>query len=200
MDNWKLLSTESNYPEHDFPNILQCGVVLFVSSMCPCFRNILPCFCPHIQPLVACFLSALIALMLHRLWLIRSVVCVCAHCRWMTARLKPLQISSRQWCHRQQSSQLRSVMMMTKDNNGELSCAALPLVTRSASDIRHLFLPKMCSPALMGCSILIWLHKKKIWAFILFRKQHSSFTKALRVALQETGIQQLFPFLSWLMW
>lgn len=90
--------------------------------------------------------------------------------------------------------------MRTKDNNGELSCAALPLVTRSSSDIRHLFLPKMCSPALMGCSILIWLHKKKIWAFILFRKQHSSFTKAFSAALRETGIQQLFPFASCLMW
>lgn len=40
MDNWKLQSTESNYPERDFPNILclQCGVVvLFVSSVYPCF-------------------------------------------------------------------------------------------------------------------------------------------------------------------
>lgn len=36
-DNWKLQSTESNYPEQDFPNVLQSGVFLFVSNMCPCF-------------------------------------------------------------------------------------------------------------------------------------------------------------------
>lgn len=41
VDNWKLQSTESNYPEQDFPNILRSGVVLFASSMCPRFRNIL---------------------------------------------------------------------------------------------------------------------------------------------------------------
>ena len=75
----------------------------------------------------------------------------------------------------------------------ELSWAALPSVIRSSSDIRHFFfLPKMCPPALMGCRILIWLHKKKIWAFILFRKQHSSFTKAFSVSLPETGNEQLF--------
>lgn len=56
VDNWKLQSTESNYPEQDFPNILQCGVVLFVSSMCHCFRDlILPCLCPHTQPLCCPF-------------------------------------------------------------------------------------------------------------------------------------------------
>lgn len=36
VDNWKLQSTESNYPEQDFTNILQCGV-LFVSNMCSLF-------------------------------------------------------------------------------------------------------------------------------------------------------------------
>lgn len=54
-DNWKLQSTESNYPEQDFPNILQCGVILFVSSLCPCFTNILPWSCTHIQPLLSFF-------------------------------------------------------------------------------------------------------------------------------------------------
>lgn len=63
--------------------------------------------------------------------------------------------------------------------------------------ITHFFLlPKMYPPALMGCWILIPLHKKKIWAFILFRKQYSSYTKAFRVALHEMekGIQRLFFF------
>lgn len=35
--------------------IYSSGVVLFVSSMCSCFRNILPCFCPHIQSLFCLF-------------------------------------------------------------------------------------------------------------------------------------------------
>lgn len=41
VDNWKLQSTESNYPEQDFPNILRSGVALFASSMRPRLRNIL---------------------------------------------------------------------------------------------------------------------------------------------------------------
>lgn len=184
-DNWKLQSTESNYPEQDFPNILQCGVVLFVWSMCPCFRNILPCLCPHIQPVFClpplCFHS----LNATRAWRDTvSRVCLFTLEDWMVeAKEVPGSfLILWQWCHCQQSEQQRSVII-TKDNNGELSCAALPQVNRSSSDVRQFFLPKMCPPALMGCWILILLHNKMIWAFILFRKQHSSFKKAFRVSL-----------------
>lgn len=67
VDNWKLQSTESNYPEQDFPNILRSGVVLFASSICPRFRNILLTHLASLCPL-SCF--ALMVLMLHRLWMI----------------------------------------------------------------------------------------------------------------------------------
>lgn len=55
--HWRQLSRQ------DFPNILQQEVALFVSSMCSCFRSILPCCCP---PPLHPFLCALIPLMLHR--------------------------------------------------------------------------------------------------------------------------------------
>lgn len=127
------------------------------------------------------FLNTLIALMLHRRYS-DMVKCVCL----CTLQIKDSVIEAKvvtgsllillPWSPHQQSEQLRSAMM-TKDNNGELFCAVLPLVTHRSSVIRH-FLYKIYPPALMGRSILIWLHKKKNWAFILFRKQHSSFTKS----------------------
>lgn len=40
--------------------------------------------------------------------------------------------------------------MITKDNNGELSCAALPQVMRSSSDIRHVFLAQDVPACLNG--------------------------------------------------
>lgn len=54
-----------------------------------------------------------------------------------------------QRCHCQQSEQQRSVII-TKDNNAELSCAALPQVKWGSSDIRRFFLPKMRLPACLN--------------------------------------------------
>lgn len=104
-----------------------------------------------------------------------------------------------QWCHHQQSEAAEEC----SDDWGQQCIAVLCcFLYRSSSDIRHLifYMPKTSRPPLMGCSILIWLHKKKIWAFILFGKQHSRFSKAFWVALQETGMQRLFSFVNWHMW
>lgn len=122
--HWKQLSRQ------DFPNILQQEVALFVSSMCSCFRSILPCCCPHIQslsPFTLCFDSFNVAQMIQ--WYVE--LCVFVHtadrrqCGWGQSS-SPLILW--RWYHHQQSEQLSSAVM-TKDNNGELSCAVLSLIT-----------------------------------------------------------------------
>lgn len=62
---------------------------------------------------------------------------------------------------------------------------------------------KMYSPPLMGLDIDLALHKKKKWAFILCRKQHSSFTKSFQRSFARHRDYYSFfflPFVTWHMW
>lgn len=87
-------------------------------------------------------------------------------CRLKTMRLRLWAFSSTA------SLSCNITVTISTQSSGGRTTLSLPALTRSSSDIRHFlfFLPKMYPSALMGCLILIWLHKKKIWAFIYLKR------------------------------
>lgn len=129
VHNWKLQFTESNYPEHDFPNIPpSVGLSCLYSAIC--FWRVLLCFCLHSQ-------SAPVA---------RSR-CMAFGGGFLFRELKTDEavfsvafIILRRRCHRQQSGQPRSVMI-TVDNRRRAVLCCEKLLRRQKPSQRCTRLP-----------------------------------------------------------
>lgn len=186
LDNWKLESAESNYPEEDFSKYTTVWSRL-VSSPCPCFRNI-PYVLAHIQPLLPSFSLA---------WELKSGI-QGQKTDW--SRPKPFLVALLSSNSDAAVSNVNRWGVWWLPSTETESCPVLLSLKwwepPQTSDT-YSSLAKMCPPALMGCWLLIWLHKKKIWAFILFRKAALWIRKRFQNGPEETGIQRLFYFLKY---
>lgn len=86
--------------------------------------------------------------------------------------------------------------MITKDNNGELSCAALPQVMRSSSDIRHVVLAQDVPACLNGLLDIDLATQKEDLSFYPIQKAALQFHKSFQGGLVRDRNLASF-FFSW---